>query len=77
MTYLRFLVFRPKLAETKRFPLILDHMNGKLLLGGSRFPSGKIDPKLTVGGSRPHKNGQEPCWILIVFAQKNAFFGIT
>ena len=49
-TYLRFLVFRPKLGETKRFPPFLDHMNGKFFLGGSRFRSGKIDPKLAVGG---------------------------
>ena len=49
-TYLRFLVFRPKLGETKRFPPFLDHMNGKFFLGGSRFWSGKIDPKLAVGG---------------------------
>ena len=49
-TYLRFLVFRPKLGETKRIPPFLDHMNGKFFLGGSRFWSGKIDPKLAVGG---------------------------
>ena len=49
-TYLRFLVFRPKLTKTKRFPPFLDHMNGKLFLGGSRFWSGKIGPKLAVGG---------------------------
>ena len=46
-TYLRFLVFRPKLTKTKRFPPFLDHMNGKLFLGGSRFWSGKI------GSGRP------------------------
>ena len=34
-TYLRFLVFRPKLTKTKRFPPFLDHMNGKFFLGGS------------------------------------------
>ena len=51
-TYLRFLVFRPKLTKTKRFPPFLDHMNGKLFLGGSRFWSGKIGPKLAVGGHR-------------------------
>ena len=44
------MVFRPKLGETKRFPPFLDHMNGKFFLGGSRFRSGKIDPKLAVGG---------------------------
>ena len=49
-TYLRFLFFRPKLTKTKRFPPFLDHMNGKLFLGGSRFWSGKIGPKLAVGG---------------------------
>ena len=51
-TYLRFLFFRPKLTKTKRFPPFLDHMNGKLFLGGSRFWSGKIGPKLAVGGHR-------------------------
>ena len=51
-TYLRFLVFRPKLTKTKRFPPFLDHMNGKLFLGGSRFWSGKIGPKLALGGHR-------------------------
>ena len=51
-TYLRFLVFRPKLTKTKPFPPFLDHMNGKLFLGGSRFWSGKIGPKLAVGGHR-------------------------
>ena len=51
-TYLRFLVFRPKLGETKRFPPFLDHMNGKFFLGGSRFRSGKIGQKLAVGGHR-------------------------
>ena len=58
-TYLRFLVFRPKLGETKRFPPFLDHMIGKFFLGDSRFWSGKIDPKLAVGGSWPHNHGQE------------------
>ena len=49
-TYLRFLVFRPKLTKTKRFPPFLDHINGKLFLGSSRFWSGKFGPKLAVGG---------------------------
>ena len=51
-TYLKFLVFRPKLTKTKPFPPFLYHMNGKLFLGGSRFWSGKIGPKLAVGGHR-------------------------
>ena len=51
-TYLRFLVFRTKLTKTKPFPPFLDHMNGKLFLGGSRFWSGKIGPKLALGGHR-------------------------
>ena len=51
-TYLKFLVFRPKLTKTKPFPPFLDHMNGKFFLGGSRFWSGKIGPKLAVGGHR-------------------------
>ena len=72
-TYLGFLIFPPKLAETKRFPPILDHMNGKLFLGGSRFRSGKIGLKLAVGGSRPHNNGQKLYWKLIVLAQKQHF----
>ena len=55
-TVLGFWVFRPKLTKTKRFPPILDHMNGKIFLGSSRFPSGKIDPKLAVAGSKPHNN---------------------
>ena len=73
-TYLRFLVFRPKLAETKRFPPILVHMNGKIFPGGSRFPSAKIDLKLAVGGSRSHNNGQEQYWKLITLAQKDDTF---
>ena len=76
-TYLRFLVFRPKLGETKRFPPFLDHMNGKFFLGGSRFWSGKIDPKLAVGGSWLHNHGQELYQKLIILAQKRHFFGIT
>ena len=76
-TYLGFLVFRPKLGETKRFPPILDHMNGNFFLGGSRFLSGKIGLKLAVGGSRPHTNSLELYWKLIVLAQKTALFGIT
>ena len=51
-TYLRFLVFRPKLTKTKPFPPFLDHMNGKFFLGGSRFWSGKIGQKLALGGHR-------------------------
>ena len=73
-TYLRFLVFRPKLGETKRFPPILVHMNGKIFLGGSRFPSAKIDLKLAVGGSRSHNNGQEQYWKLIILDQKDDTF---
>ena len=73
-TYLRFLVFRPKLAETKRFPPILVHMNGKIFPGGSRFPSAKIDLKLAVGGSRSHNNGQEQYWKLITLAQRDDTF---
>ena len=73
-TYLRFLVFRPKLAETKRFPPILVHMNGKNFPGGSRFPSAKIDLKLAVGGSRSHNNGQEQYWKWIILAQKDDTF---
>ena len=76
-TYLGFLVFCPKLGETKRFPPILDHMNGNFFLGGSRFLSGKIGLKLAVGGSRPHTNSLELYWKLIVLAQKTALFGIT
>ena len=76
-TYLGFLVFCPKLGETKRFPPILDHMNGNFFLGGSRFLSGKIGLKLAVGGSRPHTNSQELYWKLIVLAQKTALFRIT
>ena len=74
-TYLRFLVFRPKLTKTKRFPPFLDHMNGKFFLGGSRFWSGKIDPKLAEGGSWPHNHGQELYQkLMIIFAQKTALF---
>ena len=73
-TYLRFLVFRPKLAETKRFPPILVHMNGKFFLGSSRFVSAKIDLKLAMGGSRPHNNGQTQYWKLIILEQKDNTF---
>jgi len=31
-------------------------MNGKIFLGGSQFPSGKIDPKLAAAGSSPQNN---------------------
>ena len=72
-TYLRFLVFRPKLTKTKRFPPFLDHMNGKLFLGGSRFRSGKIGLKLAVIGIQPRNNGQKLYTKLIVLAQKQHF----
>ena len=58
-TYFGDLDISPRLAETKRNQKKLDKSVLPIFLGGSRFPSGKIDPKMAVGGSRPHNNGQE------------------
>ena len=47
MTGLRKSFFLPRLTKTKRSQVFLGQSGGKICLGCSRFPSGKIGSKLT------------------------------